>query len=126
MAVLLQIPENPNCQAMDGQVFQCRTAARTVAGVRMQRGGDNDWCAITGIDATGGSCPATACLIEDSGEGACYLVMGGEWGLRLRRAAEAAPWSLDDPGQWGEPILLLGGDGADVRFADSPESRSQF
>ena len=30
--------------------------------------------------------PATACLVEDSGEGACYLVVGGEWGLRLRPA----------------------------------------
>ena len=84
MAILVQIPENPNCQAVDGQVFQCRAPARTVTHVRMEQDGRNDWWAITGIDATGIPCPATACSIEDSGEGACYLVMGGAWGLRLK------------------------------------------
>lgn len=30
MPVLLQIPENPNCEPLDGQVFQCRGASREV------------------------------------------------------------------------------------------------
>jgi hypothetical protein len=116
MPVFVQIPENANCQAVDGQVFQCRTPPRTVTHVRMEHDGSNDWWIITGIDATGNSCPATACIIEDSGEGACYLVTGGAWGLRLKHADSTIPWSLADREQWGEPFLLLGGDGADLRF----------
>jgi hypothetical protein len=115
--VLVQIPENPNCQAVDGQIFQCRTAGRTVTHVRSGRGGE-EWCSITGLDETGNPCPATACIIEDSGEGLCYLVTGGEWGLRMKPASDRGPWSTADDGQWGEPFLLLGGDGADLQFLD--------
>jgi len=117
MAVYVQIPENPNCRTMDGQVFQCRSAARIVTQVRMGDDGSEEWCAVTGIDESGNTCAATACIIEDSGEGECYLVVGGGWGLRFKRSATAA-WALEDTEQWGEPFLILGGDGADLRFED--------
>ena len=55
--------------------------------------------------------------MEDSGEGACYLVIGGEWGLRLKPPESSEPWDLDHPAQWGITYLMLGGDGADLRFA---------
>jgi hypothetical protein len=115
MAVYVQIPENPNCRTMDGQVFQCRSAARIVTQVRLGDGGNDEWCAVTGIDESGNTCAATACIIEDSGEGECYLVVGGGWGLRFKRSATAG-WALEDQEQWGEPFLILGGDGADLRF----------
>ncbi len=76
--------------------------------------GSEEWCDVTGIDESGHACAATACLIEDSGEGECYLVVGGGWGLRFRRNSEG--WSFEDAGQWGEPFLILGGDGADLQF----------
>src|SRR5262249_18408217 len=66
----------------------------------------------------GNPCPAAACLIEDSGERACYLVTGGAWGLRLKRTSVATAWSLANGEQWGESLLLVGGDGADLRFLD--------
>ena len=102
MPVFIQVPENPNCAALDGQVFQCRTPPRPVTQVRIEHDGRHDWCDITGIDETGDPCPATACLIEDSGEGTCYLVIGGAWGVRLKRASVVAAWSLADDEQWGE------------------------
>ena len=101
---------------VDGQVFQCRTPQRQVAQVRLEHSGSNAWCVITGVDEAGQPCPASACTIEDSGDGECYLVTGGAWGLRMKRQSSAAPWSMEDPEQWGEPFLLLGGDGADLRF----------
>jgi hypothetical protein len=118
MAVFIQIPENPNCAAVDGQVFQCRTPTRLVTQVRIAHDGRDDWWDITGIEEGGDPCPASACLIEDSGEGECYLVMGGSWGVRLKRASAANAWSLTDGEQWGESLLLLSGDGADLRFQD--------
>jgi hypothetical protein len=115
MPVLLQIPENPNCEPMDAQVFQCRSAARVVTQVLYERANGMEWCAITGMDDGGVLCPATACLVEDSGDGACYLVVGGVWGLRLK-AAGGGVWDVADSTQWGVPYFLLAGDGATLRF----------
>ena len=104
--VLIQVEENPNCDRWDGQVFQPRTAPRAVSDVRVERAGKSVWCAITGLDE-GEPIPAMACVVDDSGDGACWLVFGGTWGLRL----------TDDAGkQWGEPYMLLPADGADLRF----------
>ncbi len=41
-------------------------------------------------------------------------MVGGGWGLRFRRNSK--DWSFEDPEQWGEPFLILGGDGADLQF----------
>lgn len=117
MPVFLQILENPNCEPMDGQVFQCRTAPRIVTHVLYEVEGRMEWCAITGIDEQGRPCPATACIVEDSGEGACYLIVGGDWGLRMNAPHAAGAWDLSNPRQWGMPYLLLGGESGNLRFA---------
>jgi hypothetical protein len=117
MPVFLQIPENPNCDAMDAQVFQCRSAPRVVTHVLCERSGVMEWCDVTGLDEGGVRCPATACLVEDSGDGACYLVIGGEWGLRLRPEDSAGEWDLADRTQWGATYFLLPGDESALRFA---------
>jgi hypothetical protein len=46
-----------------------------------------------------------------------HLVFGGAWGLRLKTGGP--DWNLDDPDQWGEAYLLLGGDGSDLRFGST-------
>jgi len=118
MPVLLQIPENPNCDAMDAQVFQCRSAARVVTHLFCERPAGMEWCPVTGIGEGGAPCPATACLVEDSGDGACYLVIGGEWGLRVRPSGATGDWDFGNAAQWGVPYFLLAGDAATLRFAD--------
>src|SRR3954469_2079296 len=100
MPVLIQIPENPNCDAVDGQVFQCQSAPRVVTHVRREWDGASEWRPITGIGDGGALCPATACLIEDSGEGMCFLIVGGDWGLRLKAHEAAGSWGLDCGEQW--------------------------
>jgi len=116
--VLIQIDENPNCASVDGLVFAPRTPPRIVTQVRVSRNGKEDWCKITGLDDRGVPCPATAAIIDDSGDGACYLVVGGSWGFRLKPATEDSPWSLGEAEQWGEPFLMLGSDDADLRFEE--------
>lgn len=108
-SIFVQIDENPNCAAMDGQVFQPRTPPRAVRQIRMVREGKERWCDVTGLDEGGQECDASAYLVDDSGDGACYLVVGGAWGLRFR--------SVDDGAQWGEPYLLMAADGGDLRFS---------
>jgi hypothetical protein len=116
MSLFLQIDPNPNCDPLDGMIFQPKTAGRPVAQLRYERAGVAAWCDVTAVEEGGQWRPAEACLIDDSGDGACYLVYGGAWGLRLKDASEPAPWDLARPDQWGAGYLLLGGDGADVRF----------
>ena len=105
--IYIQIDPNPNCETMDGLVFQPRSEPRAVTQVRIQRDGQERWCEVTGLNEGSQPCPAIASVIDDSGDGACYLVTGGEWGLRLQNG----------PDRWGEPYLMLPGDGADLRFA---------
>lgn len=105
--VLIQVDENPNCEEWAGSVFQPKTQPQPVSHVRVERDGRAVWCAITGIDENDAICQATACLVDDSGDGACYLVFGGTWGLRLTDESNAA---------WGVPYMLLPATGADLRF----------
>ena len=100
--VLIRVEPNPNCEGVDGLVFQPRTPPRTIVQVRMEQG----WSDIEGLDEGGQPCPAMACMIDDSGDGAAYLVFGGDWGLRLRNNA----------GVLGAAYLVLPANGDDLRF----------
>lgn len=115
-AMFIRFEENPNCGFTDDRVFTARSEPRNVAAVLRRRDGADVWCAVIGVDAKGFAQPALACKVEDSGEGICYLVFGGLWGLRLRPPTCTDPWSTDDTHQWGEALLLLPADGADLRF----------
>jgi len=89
-----------------------------VRAVLRRRGAGEAWCAVTGLADRGRPVRALARKVEDSGEGACWLVYGGLWGLRLKEPDCAHAWSLaDEAHQWGEPFLLLPADGKDIRFA---------
>ena len=101
---------------MDAQVFQCRTPSRAVTHILHEHAGSMEWCPITGIDDGGAPCRATACLVEDSGDGACYLVVGGDWGLRLKPPHSHDSWDLSNSAQWGVPYFLLGGDGSSLQW----------
>lgn len=71
--------------------------------------GADVWCDVIGWD-NGPAGPALAALSEDSGEGVVMLIYGGADGIRLKPADEVAAWDINDPGQWGEPCLMLGSD----------------
>jgi hypothetical protein len=120
-SVYLQIDDNPNCNSLAGLIFQPRTVPAPIERIRYQRQGTVDWYEITGIDAEGKPVPATACIIDDSGDGACYLIVGGEWGLRFRRPS-TMEWSFDDPNQWGEPYLVAPADDEALIFCPSTQS----
>ncbi len=115
----ISVEESPNGEALEPRVFQERTALRPVAQVLRRRGGLEVWCPIVAVEAGGGTAPAHARKVDDSGDGTCYLVYGGRWGLRLKDPACQDPWSFTDPHQWGEPFLLLPADGADLKFDEA-------
>ena len=110
--MLIMIEENPNCEAVDNRLFQEHAPARAITHVRRE----GVWCPVTGLEEGMSPSPAFAQKVEDSGDGSCYLIFGGGWGLRLKRAESPDPWTLENPAQWGEPFLLLPADGTDLRF----------
>jgi len=114
--MFLRFEENPNTGFVDDRVFQERSEPRVVTHVLRRRGGEDQWCSVTGLKTGGVPAPSLARKVEDSGEGMCYLVYGDAWGLRLKGPECSDPWSLDDQHQWGEPFLLLPADGADLRL----------
>jgi hypothetical protein len=116
--VFLRFEENPNCGFADDRVFQERSEPRPVSHILRVRNGVETWCPVIGIEKENLPQAALARKVEDSGEGICYLVYGGLWGLRLKDPACSDPWSLEDTHQWAEPFLLLPGDGMDIRFYD--------
>src|SRR5690242_5682124 len=99
-SVFLRFEENPNTGFVDDRVFQERSDPRPVSHVLRMRQGKEVWCPITGLGPNMAICPAMARKVEDSGEGICYLVYGGLWGLRLKDEGCLDPWSLDDAHQW--------------------------
>src|ERR1041384_6847458 len=94
-SVLIQVDENPNCESMDGLVFQPKTAPQPIRKIRMERAGIQRSCNIIGLNEDGTTCSAMACLIDDSGDGACFLIFGGPWGLRFKIGD--CEWDLADP-----------------------------
>jgi hypothetical protein len=115
----LSVDENPNCPLIEPRVFQERSEPQPVTHVLRQREGEELWCPIVGWGANGKPAEALARKVDDSGEGTCYLVYGGRWGLRLKEPACDDAWSMDDPHQWGEAFLLLPAEGSDLRFGSS-------
>jgi hypothetical protein len=116
VSVFLQIDANPNCDALDGMIFQPKTEPRAVRQLRCERGGTESWWDVTGVEEGPQWNPAMACMVDDSGDGACYLVYGGGWGMRLREPSSEGVWDLEARAQWGAQYFLLAGDGSDLRF----------
>ena len=122
--VTIEIGDNPNCPSMDLRIFHPLGPAQSVSRVRLERTpGHATWYDVTGWTTAGVPCPARMQKVDDSGEGVAFLLHGGDAGLRLRPACAAEeslggsaagrpadggrPWSLDDPAQWGEPLLIV-------------------
>src|SRR5690242_10181650 len=96
----LRVEENPNCEAVEGRVFMERgEPPRRVMAVLRQCQEKEVWCSVTALGVDAVEQPAWGRRVEDSGEGTCYLVYGGAWGLRLKDPGCSDPWSLEDPHQ---------------------------
>ena len=121
--ITLDIPANPNCEAVELRVFHDLTPPQPVSSVQLEcPDGTPMWCEVTGWTTAGEPCPAMLQKVDDSGDGVAFLLHGGDAGLRMRPVEQPAPWQLDDPHQWGAPFLILA-DPEDVRIGQHRESR---
>jgi len=90
-----------SCMSHDVLTFGLQS--QVVTHVRRQRDDEDAWCSVIGVSPDGELCPAMACMVEDSGDDACHLVVGGAWGLRFKDSS--LPWELENREQWGAFLL---------------------
>ena len=106
----IEVEPNDNTPMMAQQVYKNIGVPFPVSHVRIYEGvPGGELFAIVGWTSAGGGteAPAYAVHIEDSSEGRAILVYGGDWGVRMRPADSDAPWSTEDPAQFGETHLVL-------------------
>ncbi len=122
--IILEIPPNPNCDAVEMRVFHDVEPAKPVAQVQLERDqGKPAWYTVTGWTTAGTPCAALAQKVDDSGEGVAFLVYGGDAGLRFRPSDHTTPWRMGQPDQWGESFLIIS-DINMLQFISTPSQKS--
>ena len=117
--IVIEIPPNPNCEAVDMRVFHDLEPPRPVTQVRLERAqGSPQWYEVVAWTLAGTAKQAHAQKVDDSGEGVALLIYGGDAGLRLRPVGNSQPWHLDHPQQRGLPFIITT-DVADLRFVSA-------
>lgn len=107
--ILIEVHDNPNCAGCGQMAFnEMDSELRPLRQIIVSTASGDALCEAAAVDAGGGFGPAHVRKIDDSGEGPAYLIFGGEWGLRFRRAEGAGPWNLADKTQWGEAFKVYG------------------
>jgi hypothetical protein len=109
----VEVESNDNTPMMAQQVYKNLGLPFRVTKVRIYEGEpEGALHDIVGWSSSGGGEPveAFAVRIEDSSEGAAFLIYGGDWGIRLRPAGSDAAWSIDAEEQFGETHLVLASD----------------
>ena len=115
-SIYVEVEESDNCYAMPLQLFEARADPVPIDRVRLfEPGRPHGVYEVTGwsSDDDGSPCPATYVPVSDSGQAEAHLIIGGDWGVRMRPADSPKDWDIDNPDQWGEPFLWLA-DKADV------------
>jgi hypothetical protein len=107
--ILIEVPANPNCAGCEQTAFnEMDGDIRTLSRIVVSTLSGDALCEAASVGSDGSFGPARVRLINDSGEGPSYLIFGGEWGVRFRRADSSSPWDLSDRSQWGEPFKVYG------------------
>ena len=111
--IWVDVEENPNSEYLPMRVFETQGAEIVARAIRVSEvsGGEGPH-EIVGWSSEGGGTPAniTYAPVTDSGAAVSILVVGGDFGVRMRPAGDAenaGEWSLESDDQRGEPYLLL-------------------
>ena len=108
--IWVDVEENPNSEYLPMRVFETQGEEIVAPAIRVSEvsGGEGPH-EIVGWSSDGDGTPAdiTYALVTDSGAAVSILVVGGDFGVRLRPVGATETWSLDSDAQRGEPYLLL-------------------
>ena len=108
--IWVDVEENPNSEYSPMRVFETQGAEIVAPAIRVSAvsGGEGPH-EIVGWSSEGGGTPTdvTYAPVTDSGAAVSIIVVGGDFGVRMRPAGAVSEWSLDSEDQRGEPYLLL-------------------
>ncbi|WP_447971773.1 hypothetical protein [Nitrospira sp. M1] len=116
--MFVEVESNANCETSVFLRFKEVAPPSSITHIKIyDRIPQGEWCFITGWsdDPEQPLCRAFAQRVEDSGAGMAMLIFGGPYGIRLKLESSSDAWDLENQLQWGEPYLLLSGDG-DIRY----------
>ncbi|GJL51727.1 MAG: hypothetical protein NPIRA01_29540 [Nitrospirales bacterium] len=116
--MFLEVESNLNCESSVFLRFKEVSPPLPITHIKVyDRLPQGEWCSVTGWceDTEQPLCTVFAQKVEDSGAGIATLIFGGPYGIRLKLEQNAEAWDLESDQQWGEPYLLLSGDG-DIRY----------
>ena len=114
----IEVEPNPNCAPEEGLVRRELGKPRRVRALKTEQNGRETVCDLTGVARGGRWVPAYAVKVNDSGDGAAFLIYGGEWGIRLGPEGCSPHWDLKNRAQWGEPYKIYGSE-EDILYADA-------
>ncbi len=113
--IWVDVEENPNSEYQPMRVFETQGAEIVAPAIRVSEvsGGEGPHV-IVGWSSENGGTPTdvTYAPVTDSGAAVSILVVGGDFGVRMRPIGTVNPgtaeeWSLGSEDQRGEPYLLL-------------------
>ena len=104
----IEVEESPNCGGSEQFVFNELGQPRTVAAIRVERGGREVLCDVAGVGRGGAWLKAQCVKVADSSDGHAFLIHGGAWGIRLKPQTVHSAWDFEAKEQWGEPFKVYG------------------
>jgi hypothetical protein len=117
----VEVEENPNSEYLPMRVFETRGEVTEVDALVVEGlNPDGSTEVIVGWSSDGDGAPTGIQFadVTDSGAAVSVLVVGGDYGLRIRPATSTGAWSLENSDERGEPYLLLPPE-TKIRLADS-------
>ena len=106
----VEVEENPNSEYLPMRVFETQGEVTEADSIEVEGlSPDGGAETIVGWSSDGDGTPTGIQFgdVTDSGAAVSVLVVGGDYGLRIRPATSNGPWSLDNDDERGEPYLLL-------------------
>ena len=106
----VEVEENPNSEYLPMRVFETQNEVTEANSIEVEGlSPDGGAEVIVGWSSDGDGTPTGVQFgdVTDSGSAVSVLVVGGDYGLRIRPTTSTGPWSLGNDDERGEPYLLL-------------------
>ena len=106
----VEVEESPNSEYLPMRVFETQseiTAADSLVVEGLNPDGSTEVIVGWSSEDDGTPTGIQFASVTDSGAAVSVLVVGGDYGLRIRAATSSGAWSLENADERGEPYLLL-------------------
>ena len=103
----IDVEAKDNIDKSFSMLYRDISPPREVFCIKYQIDGEDSPVQVKGWDnETNTPCPAYACKVEESGDGASLLIYGGSGGIRMKPLEDETKWELGELKQKGETHLV--------------------